>query len=116
MSNPASSYLQTLYDKGKEYIEVNKDLIKLKVVDKLSLAASIVAIAICFVFIFFTMVVILNIGLALLIGDLLGKAYLGFFVLSLVYIIIGVILFVKRGAIFKRPLVKLFIKLLLSDS
>ena len=65
----------------------------------------IVMIMVGFVFFLF-----LNIGLALLIGQLLGRAYYGFFIIAGFYIIIGIILLAFRNKWLKTPIANAMIK------
>jgi len=51
----------------------------------------------------------LNIGIALLIGDLVGKSYVGFLILAAFYAIVGLVIFFKRDKIFKTPVAKVII-------
>jgi hypothetical protein len=49
----------------------------------------------------------------LLIGSLLGKAFYGFFIVALIYLIIGLILFSGRQKILKAPISNKLIKQLM---
>ena len=57
----------------------------------------------------------LNIGIALLIGDLLGKVWLGFILVSGVYACIGLIVYLFREKWIKRPLSNSIVAQLLKD-
>jgi hypothetical protein len=79
-------------------------------VDKTSTVASSVAAGLALFVVFFIFFIVFNIGLALLIGDLIGKAYAGFLILAAVYAIAGFIIFSKRDKIFKSPISGLLIR------
>jgi hypothetical protein len=102
--------LGSLFEKATDYIETNAELLKLKAVDKTAdVVASIVSALVMLVF-SLIVIVLLNIGVALWIGDLLGKAYYGFFIVAGFYIIVGLIFHFSRRKLLKEPLTDLIIK------
>ncbi|HEV8080364.1 MAG TPA: phage holin family protein [Chitinophagaceae bacterium] len=111
MENQSS--VESLIDRVKNYVETRIDLLRLKAIDKsssvLSLIISLVVVGligfICFIFI--------SIGLALLLGELLGKSYYGFFVIALLYLIIGLVMYSMRDKIIEAPVTNSMIKKLL---
>jgi hypothetical protein len=106
---PTLTLIESLFSQTKDYIDNRLELYKLKMVDKTSgVASSIISVVVLFV-VFFIFFVILNIGIALLIGDLVGKSYLGFLILAAFYAIVGLVLFFKRDKIFKTPVTRLII-------
>ncbi|MEO5984180.1 MAG: phage holin family protein [Ferruginibacter sp.] len=88
--------IQSLIDRAKDYVETRIDLLKLqaanKTADVISSIASAVVMGVMFIFFF----LLLNIGLALLLGQLLGNNYYGFFIMAAIYLIIG-LLFKSSG-------------------
>lgn len=112
MENQTSS-IESLWDRVRSYIETRIELIKLKAIDKSSSAISgivstIVVVLICMVFL-----MLLNFGIAFLLGELLGKVYYGFFVLAAIYGITGLVLYSSREKILKTPIVNSMIKKML---
>ncbi len=110
MSNPTLTLIESLINKSHDYVETRLDLFKLKIVDKSTeVASAVVSVIAVFVFalIFF---IIFNIGLALLIGDLLGKMYWGFFILAFFYALVGIIFYKSRHKIVKAPILGIFLK------
>lgn len=101
--------LEELFEKLENYSNSSMELIKLNAID---VSADVIAsvysrfiIIICgslFVF-------ILNIGLSLWIGDLLGKSYYGFFVIASCYLLIAVFLFICRFRWIINPIRNVFI-------
>lgn len=116
MSNPTLTSIESLINKSKDYVETRRDLFKLKLVDKSSEVASGIAAGITLFLVFFIFFVVINIGLALLIGDLVGRSYLGFFILAAVYAIVGLVLFKSRDTIFKKPIVNVFLRKFVKES
>lgn len=96
MDNQPDDSIQSLLDRSKDYVETRLELFKLKAIDKSadvvssSASALVMIISLLFFFMF------LNIGLGLLIGELLGKSYYGFFILAAIYLITG-LLFKSMG-------------------
>ncbi|MCW3113601.1 MAG: hypothetical protein JWR18_1997 [Segetibacter sp.] len=106
---PTLTLIESLFGQSKDYIDNRLELYKLKMIDKTSSVASSVVSGIALFVIFFIFFIVFNIGIALLIGDLVGKSYLGFLILAAVYGIAGLVLFSKRDKIFKSPVTKMII-------
>jgi len=99
-----------LLDKAEEYSRTSIELFKLKTLDVTSDFLSLLIsrlIVVVFLLIFFF---ILTIGAALWLGDLLGKASYGFFIIAAFYGIIGLILYYPMGGYIKRRLSDFIIK------
>ena len=110
MSNPTLTLLESLISKSHEYVETRLDLFKLKMVDKSTEVASTIASGIALFVTGFIFFIFFNIGLALLIGDLVGKSYWGFFILAVFYALIGIIFYKSRNKLLKRPILGMFLK------
>lgn len=97
------SLIESLIEKGEQYGKTTIELLKLKTLDKSAdVASSLIswAIVIVFAVLFF---LILNIGIALWIGELLGKSYYGFFSVAGFYAILAIIFTVFREQFLKSP-------------
>ena len=105
-----SSLIESLFGQTKEYVDNRLELFKLKMIDKSSNVASAVIAGVALFVVFFIFFIVFNIGLALLIGDLLGKSYLGFLILAVIYAIAGFVIFSKRSKIFKEPVTGMLIR------
>lgn len=109
--------IELLYEKAKDYAEINIELAKLNAVDKAadvvsSLLARLLVIMVVAIFVLF-----ISIALSLYLGELLGKEYLGFLFVSGLYLITAIILHYFRDNIIKVPLTNIVIaKLLKSKS
>ncbi len=83
--------IESLFERAETYGKTTLNLLKLKTIDKTSELISIVLswfIVIIVVALFF---IILTIGIALWLGEVLGKSYYGFFIVSGFYAILGII-------------------------
>jgi hypothetical protein len=102
--------IESLFETIRDYGQTNIDLVKLKAADRVSdIISSLVANL--FVLLALSMfLVILNIGIALLLGELLGKSYYGFFVLAAFYLIVGLIFNYRKAKWFQTPIGDMLVK------
>ncbi|MEO6582799.1 MAG: phage holin family protein [Ferruginibacter sp.] len=110
MDTRTDESFQTLFDKSKDYVETRIELIKLKAIDRsadvVSSSVSVAVMVIAFLFFF----IIFNIGLALLLGELLGKTYYGFFIVAAIYLITGLLFKSFGDKWIKTPVSTIIIK------
>ena len=95
--------IENLIEKGEQYGKTTLELLKLKTLDKSAdVISNLVSwlIVVIFAVLFF---LILNIGIALWIGELLGKTYYGFFVVAGFYALLALIFGIFRKQIVKNP-------------
>ncbi|MEO6637467.1 MAG: hypothetical protein ABIN25_04280 [Ginsengibacter sp.] len=102
--------LEELFSKLKDYAETKVDLVKLIAINKVSGFMSTVISMIILLMILFTTILCITIGLAIWIGYLLGAVYYGFFIIAALYLIIGLVLYSRRGSILKNPVSDRLIK------
>ena len=107
---PTFTLIESLFSQSKDYVENRIELLKLKAVDKTANVFSAVVSGVIFFVIFFIFFVVLNIGLALWIGDLVGKSFLGFLLLAAFYLIIGLVLFAGRNKWLKSTFTGIIIR------
>lgn len=105
--------IESLYEKAKDYAEINIELAKLNAVDKAadvvsSLLARLLVIMVVAIFVLF-----LSITLSLYLGELLGKDYFGFLAVSGLYFLLALVLHYFRDYIIKTPLTNVVIAKLL---
>ncbi len=105
-----STPIETLFEKAEAFGKTSLELYRLKAIEKLAtitsdLVSNIVLI-LC-VALFFMM---LNIGIALWVGDLLGHAYLGFLIVSGVYLLAFLLIYAMREKFIKDPISKSIIE------
>ena len=107
--------VEVLLARAQAYTKTSIELFKLKATDKLAELTSNLASGFVILVILVRFFVNLNIAIALLLGDLLGKAWLGFILISGLYACIGCIIFLFRNKWIKRPVSNSIIELLLKD-
>lgn len=102
--------VEELFEKLKDYADTRLKLFKLQGINKasgyFSSAITIVILSILFI----TVILCITVGLALVIGESLGEAYYGFFIMAGIYLIIGLVLFAVRGKVLKSPISNKLIK------
>lgn len=102
MSDPSQNAGE-LFEQTQRYARSTAALYRLKAIsrsaDILSGLATRVTLAIIAVLFFLTM----NVGIALWIGDLLGKSYYGFFIVAGFYLFAGTVVYIFRSAWIKIP-------------
>ena len=81
MENP-ESFIESLFEKIQAYIKTTIELTKLKLLEKVTGTASSVVATVSVVLVFALFFFVLTIGIALYLGELLGKSYYGFFIVS----------------------------------
>jgi len=113
MENQQAS-IGSLIESAGDYLETRMDLLKLQAVNRSSdVASSIVSGATIALSILFA-ITVLNIGLSLWVGELLGTTYLGFFVVTGFYIVLALLLYIFRHAWLKGPVSNKIIKKMLN--
>jgi ABC-type multidrug transport system fused ATPase/permease subunit len=109
MENKLTS-IEELFNKFKDYADTRLDLFKLKAINKVSgIASTIVTMVIIFI-IFLIVIICISVGAALLLGQLLGASSYGFFIIAVIYLIIGLVLYSRRGNLMKAPISNKLIK------
>lgn len=104
-----------LYEKAKTYTETSAELWALKATDKSADVLSSLTAIICIVIVVAMFTLFVNIGLGLLIGNLLNRYYLGFFIVSAFYLVLGLVLYFYRNTLIKTPVANSIIAKLLKS-
>lgn len=108
METPASDF-QTLIEKVEEYSKTTLELAKLQGLETTTQVVTSLVWRLCVALILSLAVLVLNIGIALLLGDVLGKSYYGFFIVSAFYLVAGLVLHFFPHHWIKNPISKLII-------
>jgi fatty acid desaturase len=86
-----TKFLESLLERASEYGKTSLELIKLKTLDKTTdIVSSLVPQSIVIILIA-SFMLFLNLGIALWLGDILGKTFYGFFVVAAFYILAGIV-------------------------
>ena len=104
MMETIASLIVSLFENAEIYVKTNIDLFKLKIIDKLADVVSNLAATLILAVLAVLVAFIFNIGLALWIGEILGKSYYGFFALAGFYALLTVLLYFFRVKLIKDPI------------
>ncbi len=109
MNNP-ESLIELLFERAEAYGKTTYELSKLKLLKAtITVIPSLVSrLVVILMLTLFTLV--FNIGIALYLGELLGKIYYGFFIVAAFYLIAGIILHYFLHHWIKKPISDLIIK------
>lgn len=110
MSKPLISLIESVFEDIKSLFEDRLDLLKLRVIDKVSkfFASVITGLFLAMAFIIF--ITVFNIGIALYIGECTGKTYIGFLSVAAFYAVAGIILFLGRRTLIRSTITGILIK------
>ncbi|MBK5273415.1 MAG: hypothetical protein JJE22_20635 [Bacteroidia bacterium] len=104
------SLIESIVEKAEAYGKTTYELSKLKVLEMTTQVATTLVsrLAVIIIVSFFT--IILSVGIALLLGEMLGKTYYGFFIVAAFYLAVGIVFYFFLRKWVKRPLSELIIK------
>jgi hypothetical protein len=95
-------FIEPLLHKVEAYGKTSLKIVQLKTVEKTAVVtASLISLLLLIIVASF-FVVAINISLALWLGELLGKAYYGFLMVSLFYAVVAIILVLLHTSIKRR--------------
>ena len=87
-----TTFLESLLERASEYGKTSLELVKLKTLDKTTdIVSSLVPHSVVIILIA-SFMLFLNLGIALWLGDILGKTFYGFFVVAGFYILVGIVI------------------------
>lgn len=112
MEAPVSA-VETLFERTEAYSKTTLELTKLRTVEVATVVATSLLSKLGVVVIIALFTLVLNIGIALLLGELLGKIYYGFFIVAAFYLIAGIILHFFLHKWIRKPISDLFINRIL---
>ena len=90
MEEPASA-TELLFERIEAYGKTTIELTKLKALKTLSNIVTSLVARVSVMVMFSLFVIVLNIGVALMLGEWLGKTYYGFFIVAGFYLVIGIV-------------------------
>jgi hypothetical protein len=99
-----STTIEMLFAKAENFTRTTIELTKLNAVDKTSDVVSSLLSRLAVSIVVALFIFLLTIALSLYLGELLGKSYYGFFVLSFVYFFISILLYNNKKRWIKIPI------------
>lgn len=93
----------------KEYVDTRLEIVKIEAAEKISgIMATLLAVLIVgIVFLFF--IGFASIGLAIVLSEWIGKAWAGFLIVSFIYLLIGILVWITRKRIIQLPVMNALI-------
>lgn len=115
MDNQATT-IETLFERAQDYTRTTVELTKLNVIDKSAdvLSSLLSRLTVLIVAAMFALLV--NIGLSIWIGELLGKTYYGYFVVGSVYFILAILINSFKDRWIKLPVSNFIITKMIKKS
>lgn len=104
------SLIELLYEKIEEYGITTYELTKLKLLKTTAQVVPSLLSRLTVVFVISTFILFLSIGIALLLGEWLGKLYYGFFIIAVFYLVVGIVMHFYLHKWIKKPVADLIIK------
>jgi hypothetical protein len=89
--------IESLFEKFETYLQTSIELYKLRALDKLAEITSTLASSLAIILIGIFFFLLFNIGIALWLGEMLGKSYYGFMLISGFYLLVGLLIYIFRG-------------------
>ena len=105
-----ANLLESLLEKATEYGKTSFELVKLKALDKSSDIVSTIVPRFVVIALLSSFLLFLNLGLALWLGEILGKIFYGFFVIAGFYVITGIVIHFFMHKWLKKIVGNYFIK------
>ena len=107
--------IENLRNTAQEYIETQVKLFKLQAAEKVSaLVATTAAYLILSVFLLFFLL-FASIAGAYVLSEIIGRPYAGFLIVSGIYLVIGLVIFLNREKLLRRPLLNAIIRQLFKE-
>jgi hypothetical protein len=106
----AKDNFEALFERVENYAKTKIEITKLKAIDSaINVTASLIAkMGVVMVLSLFFLV--FNIGIAIYLGEILGKLYFGFFIIAGFYLILGVVFHFYLHKWIKKPLADIIVK------
>ena len=108
METPVS-IIETLFEKGEAYGKTSLELAKLKSLETTTHVVTSLISRMSVILMLLLFGLVLNIGIALMLGEFLGKSYYGFFIVAAFYLLAGLVLHFFLLKWIKKPVSELII-------
>jgi fatty acid desaturase len=115
MESPPS-LVESLVEQVATYSKTSYELSKLRALETTAAATSSLVARLCVLFIFSLFVLVSSIGVALWLGARYGKLYYGFFIVAVLYFVMGVFLHFFLHQWIKKPVSDFVINQILQET
>jgi hypothetical protein len=104
------SLIESLVERIEAYGKTTYELSKLKLLETATVIVTSLVPRVSVIIMLSIFALVLNVGVALYLGELLGKVYYGFFIVSGFYLVAGIIFHFFLHKWIKKPLSDIIIK------
>jgi hypothetical protein len=104
-----ATLMESLFARVEAYGKTTYELSKLKALETTTVILTSLVSKISVILIISMFALVLNIGIALFLGEILGKSYYGFFIIAAFYLIAGIVLHFFLHKWIRKPLSDLII-------
>lgn len=115
MTNNTATPIETLLEKADDYSKTSLEVLQLTTISKSAKAISLLTAKLIIASILVLFVMAINIGVAMWLGELLGKVYYGFFIIAGFYALITMLLIAFSKSLIIKPINNALISLLLKQ-
>jgi hypothetical protein len=109
------SKIENLLSHLKEYADNRVTIVKLTIAEKVSRLVANVLAGIFVLFVFFFFIIFASITLAILLSMWIGKMYAGFLIVTGLYFLAGIIIWMFREKLLRLPIMNAMINQLFED-
>ena len=107
--------VEELISHTKDYIKYNIELAEIKSIEIISAILSNLFLLLTLFFIFLLTFIFLGISIAFAFSNVLDSYFFGFLMVSFMFLILGIIFWVKRNSLIHKPIIKLVIRYCLNQ-
>lgn len=104
-----ASIVEALYERVETYSKTTLELSKLKALNTTTHVVTTMISRLSVIIMLALFALVMNIGIALWLGELLGKNYYGFFIVAVFYLVAGIVLHFFLHNWIKKPISDLII-------
>ncbi len=115
-SGKLSDNFTSLTENVKDYIDLRIDYLKLILTEKLSRLTAFFLIAVIFFILAMFLLLFLSLSFVFWFGEVTGASWLGALIVTAVYVVGGLFIYLMRYKMFINPLVTHLTKILMEDS
>lgn len=108
--------LNRLLTHAEQYGKTSFELAKLKTVQKLIPVATAFTGQMFVLSAFYLFILLFNIGIAMWLGNLLGKPYLGFILVASFYLLAAIVIHFLSAKLLRKPVSRFIIQQILNDN
>ena len=109
MENKAST-IENLFENVGQYSKTSFELYKHKAIYEIASLTSTLAVRLILTIVVALVSLFISIGIAFWLSDIFGNSYSGFFIVSIVYFLVWIVLFIFRKSFIKKPISNMVIK------